>query len=57
MLWAAVNSKLKKPWKRAEAAFRTLKTTLELRPVYHRLDERIRAHLVLTLCRQTALAA
>jgi transposase len=30
-----------------ESAFRTLKTTLELRPVYHRLDERIRAHVVL----------
>jgi transposase len=30
-----------------EAAFRTLKTTLELRPVYHRLDGRIRAHVVL----------
>jgi len=31
-----------------ERAFRTLKTTLELRPVYHRKDERIRSHL--TLC-------
>jgi hypothetical protein len=30
-----------------EAAFRTLKTTLELRPVCHRLDGRIRAHVVL----------
>lgn len=30
-----------------EAAFRTLKTTLDLRPVYHRLDDRIRAHVVL----------
>lgn len=30
-----------------EAAFRTLKTTLELRPVYHRLDQRIRAHVLL----------
>jgi transposase len=28
-----------------ERAFRTLKTTLELRPVYHRKDERIRAHV------------
>lgn len=30
-----------------EAAFRTLKHTLELRPVYHRLEERIRAHVLL----------
>lgn len=30
-----------------EHAFRTLKTTLELRPVYHRNEERIRAHVVL----------
>jgi len=28
-----------------ERAFRTLKTTLELRPVYHRKDERIRSHV------------
>ena len=28
-----------------ERAFRTLKTTLELRPVYHRKDERIQAHV------------
>ena len=31
-----------------ERAFRTLKTTLELRPVYHRKDERFRSHV--TLC-------
>nr|WP_218006866.1 IS1634 family transposase [Microtetraspora fusca] len=31
----------------AEAAFRTMKTTLDLRPVYHRLDERIVAHVLL----------
>jgi transposase len=31
-----------------ERAFRTLKTTLELRPVYHRKDERIQSHV--TLC-------
>jgi len=31
-----------------ERAFRTLKTTLELRPVYHRKEERIRSHV--TLC-------
>lgn len=30
-----------------EAGFRTLKTTLELRPIYHRLDDRIRAHVLL----------
>lgn len=30
-----------------EAAWRTLKMTLELRPVYHRLETRIRAHVVL----------
>ena len=28
-----------------EAAFRTLKHTLEIRPVYHRRDDRIRAHV------------
>ncbi len=31
-----------------ERAFRTLKSTLELRPIYHRKDERIRTHV--TLC-------
>lgn len=31
-----------------EDAFRTLKTTLQLRPMYHRREERIRAHV--TLC-------
>lgn len=30
-----------------EHAFRTLKTTLELRPVYHRKEDRIRAHVLL----------
>ena len=30
-----------------EEAFRTLKQTLEVRPVYHRLEDRIRAHVVL----------
>ncbi len=30
-----------------EDAFRTLKTTLELRPVYHRLEDRIRSHILL----------
>ena len=31
----------------AERAFRDLKTTLELRPVFHRLERRIRAHVQL----------
>jgi hypothetical protein len=31
----------------AERAFRDLKTTLELRPVFHRLEHRIRAHVLL----------
>ena len=30
-----------------EAGWRTLKTTLDLRPVYHRLEARIRAHVLL----------
>jgi transposase len=30
-----------------EAGFRTLKTTLELRPIDHQLEERIRAHVLL----------
>lgn len=30
-----------------EEAFRTLKHTLELRPIYHRKDDRIRAHVLL----------
>ena len=30
-----------------EAGFRTLKHTLDLRPVYHRLGDRIRAHVLL----------
>jgi IS4 transposase len=31
----------------AERGFRDLKTTLELRPIYHRLEHRIRAHVLL----------
>jgi hypothetical protein len=31
----------------AERAFRAMKTTLDLRPVYHRLDDRITAHVLL----------
>jgi len=30
-----------------EDAFRTLKSTLDLRPVYHRLEDRIRSHVLL----------
>jgi len=30
-----------------ERAFRTLKTTLDLRPVYHRKDDRITSHVFL----------
>lgn len=30
-----------------EDAFRTLKATLDMRPIYHRLEDRIRAHIVL----------
>ncbi|HMD23816.1 MAG TPA: hypothetical protein VKH61_06925 [Streptosporangiaceae bacterium] len=33
---------------RVEQAFRTLKNGVDIRPVYHRLDKRIRAHV--TLC-------
>nr|WP_243646825.1 hypothetical protein [Melghiribacillus thermohalophilus] len=29
-----------------ENAFRILKSTLHLRPIYHRLEERIRAHYI-----------
>lgn len=31
-----------------EDAFRTLKTTLELRPMFHRLEDRIRAHIIVS---------
>jgi transposase len=31
----------------AKRAFRTMETTLDLRPIYHRLDERITAHVLL----------
>jgi transposase len=31
-----------------EDAFRTLKTTLELRPMYHRIEDRIRAHILIS---------
>jgi len=32
----------------AERGFRDLKTTLELRPVFHRLEHRVRAHVLLS---------
>jgi transposase len=32
-----------------ERAFRTMKTPLEIRPVYHRLDDRVRAHVFLCM--------
>jgi len=32
----------------AERGFRDLKTTLELRPIFHRLEHRIRAHVLLS---------
>lgn len=32
---------------KVKRAFRTLKTTLELRPLYHRKEERIQAHVLL----------
>ncbi len=35
-----------KSLREAERSFRDLKTTLELRPVFHRLEHRIRAHVV-----------
>jgi transposase len=35
-----------KKLREAERSFRDLKTTLELRPVFHRLEHRIRAHVV-----------
>lgn len=34
---------------RVEQAWRTMKTGLSLRPVYHRLEHRIRAHIALTV--------
>ena len=30
-----------------ERGWRDMKTTLELRPVYHRLEDRVRAHVIL----------
>jgi hypothetical protein len=38
-----------KQLKEVERAFRTLKGPLELRPIHHRLDERVRAHVFLCL--------
>ena len=33
-------------WRVVEAAFRSLKDVLELRPVWHRVEERVRAHVL-----------
>ena len=38
-----------KQLKEVERAFRTLKGPLELRPIHHRLDERVRAHAFLCM--------
>jgi Transposase DDE domain len=38
-----------KQLKEVERAFRTLKGALELRPIHHRLDERVRAHVFLCM--------
>jgi hypothetical protein len=38
-----------KQLKLAERAFRTLKDTLEIRPIYHHLEERVRAHVLLCM--------
>ena len=32
-----------------ERAFRTMKTPLEIRPIYHRLEERVRAHVFICM--------
>jgi len=38
-----------KQLKEVERAFRTLKGPLELRPIHHRLDDRVRAHVFLCM--------
>ena len=45
--WLSKTAIFNKQLLEVERAFRTLKTTLELRPVYHRKEERIRAHVLL----------
>ena len=40
-----------------ERGWRDLKTRLDLRPVYHRKESRIRAHVVLRMCTQSDRAA
>ncbi|RME08717.1 MAG: transposase, partial [Aquificota bacterium] len=34
---------------RVEASFRSLKSELSIRPIYHRIDRRIRGHVFTTL--------
>lgn len=38
-----------KQLKMAERAFRTMKTTIEIRPIYHHLEDRVRAHALLCM--------
>jgi len=38
-----------KQLKMAERAFRTMKDTLEIRPIYHHLEQRVRAHVFLCM--------
>ena len=38
-----------KQLKMAERAFRTMKDTLEIRPIYHHLEDRVRAHAFLCM--------
>jgi len=38
-----------KQLQRVERAFRTLKGPLEIRPIHHRLEERVRAHVFLCM--------
>ena len=38
-----------KQLKMAERAFRTMKTTIEIRPIYHHLEDRVRAHAFLCM--------
>ena len=48
-LGAAAVVRAYKQLKMAERAFRTMKDALEIRPIYHHLEERVRAHAFLCL--------
>jgi len=48
-LGAAAVVRAYKQLKLAERAFRTMKDTLEIRPIYHHLEERVRAHVFLCM--------